>query len=308
MTNVRIMREDPIKRISKRSGDERYTDVSDRKRTSGSATRFEAPPPPRFDASLASSRSSHSYDKKRDEYSSSSSSKRLDDYSSSKRLDFGGSSGTKRAAIDDFSSVPSKRSSDDYSKRSNDYIAPSSSKRGGIDDYGSNTKSTRDDYKRDVEIRHMPSSSSGSLHKSSGSGSSRYESERSSYRRIDDISSTKRYDSSSGYGGSAGGSVWPPSSSSHMGHSSGGGGSSSLKSYPSNSLSSTIHSAGSGWTKSGPVEESNWRPMPSSQDRYDRTYNERSSGGYPNAGSSGSLYSGNRTGPDRYGGGVSSRY
>lgn len=50
----RIMetRDDPIKRLNKR-GDDRYAE--DRKRTSGSE-RYEAPPPPRFDASLASSR------------------------------------------------------------------------------------------------------------------------------------------------------------------------------------------------------------------------------------------------------------
>lgn len=46
-------RDDPIKRINKRSGDDRYGD--DRKRTSGSE-RYDAPPPPRFDATLASSR------------------------------------------------------------------------------------------------------------------------------------------------------------------------------------------------------------------------------------------------------------
>lgn len=46
-------RDDPIKRLNKRAGDDRYAD--DRKRTSGS-DRYEAPPPPRFDASLASSR------------------------------------------------------------------------------------------------------------------------------------------------------------------------------------------------------------------------------------------------------------
>lgn len=46
-------RDDPIKRLSKRSGDDRYTD--ERKRSAAS-DRYEAPPPPRFDASLASSR------------------------------------------------------------------------------------------------------------------------------------------------------------------------------------------------------------------------------------------------------------
>lgn len=40
----------------KRSGDERYPEVTDRKRSSGNDTRFEAPPPPRFDAALVQSR------------------------------------------------------------------------------------------------------------------------------------------------------------------------------------------------------------------------------------------------------------
>lgn len=49
-------REEPLKRMSKRSGnDDRYNDVSDRKR-SGANDIFEAPPPPRFDSSLVSSR------------------------------------------------------------------------------------------------------------------------------------------------------------------------------------------------------------------------------------------------------------
>lgn len=49
-------RDEPLKRMSKRSGnDERYNDVSDRKRSGGNDI-FEAPPPPRFDTSLVSSR------------------------------------------------------------------------------------------------------------------------------------------------------------------------------------------------------------------------------------------------------------
>ncbi|XP_036342656.1 SAFB-like transcription modulator [Rhagoletis pomonella] len=287
-------REDPIKRLAKRSSTERYTDVSDRKRSSGSDSRFEAPPPPRFDASLVTS--SRSYDKKRDDYTSSSSGKRaIDDYSSSsKRMDY--SSGTKRSAIDDYSVVPAKRSSDDYGKRSSEYLSSSSSKR-ILDDYGT-SKSSRDDYKREVEIRHVPAvsnSGSSSFHTSRDVSStihkataSRYlDTDRSSgsYRRggIDDIRSSsgnKRYDNSNGYGNSSSGNnVW--ASSTHLSGSSGGSG---VKSYVGNGMSS-LHS-NSTWQKS--VEENSWRPMPSTQDRFDRTYNERSNSGYTAGGMFGS--------------------
>ena len=74
-------------------------------------------------------------------------------------------------------------------------------------------------------------------------------------------------------------------------------------------MSSTIHSSSSGWPKSNPTDDNSWRSMPSTQDRYDRTYNERSSGGYASASSGGGMYnSGSRPGPDRYGGNMSSRY
>lgn len=74
-------------------------------------------------------------------------------------------------------------------------------------------------------------------------------------------------------------------------------------------MSSGLHNSGSGWPKSNQPDES-WRSIPSSQDRYDRTYNERSSGGYPSTGGgSGGMYnSGSRPGQDRYGGPLSSRY
>lgn len=85
--------------------------------------------------------------------------------------------------------------------------------------------------------------------------------------------------------------------------------------YSSNGMSSGLHSSSSGWPKSNPADDNNWRAIPSSQDRYDRTYNERSSGGYPSTsggsgggGGSGLYNSGSRTGQDRYGGPVSSRY
>lgn len=45
-------RDDPVKRSLSKRADDRYTDVSDRKRSAV----FDAPPPPRFDASLVSSR------------------------------------------------------------------------------------------------------------------------------------------------------------------------------------------------------------------------------------------------------------
>lgn len=138
---------------------------------------------------------------KRDDYVSSSSNKRIDDYSSSstKRIDYGGSgAGTKRSAIDDYTTVATKRSTDDYSKRSADYITSSSSKR-SLDDYTSGGKITRDDYKREVDMRHMASvvsgvtggssyHSSSSLHKGSG-GSGRYDDRNTShnFRRMDDM-------------------------------------------------------------------------------------------------------------------------
>lgn len=80
----------------------------------------------------------------------------MEDYSSSKRLDYSNkrtdysAAGTKRSAIDDYSTVPSKRSG------GNDY-GSSSSKH----DYTSSTTSKRDDYKREVEVRHLPVSSGG---------------------------------------------------------------------------------------------------------------------------------------------------
>ncbi|XP_055856302.1 SAFB-like transcription modulator isoform X2 [Episyrphus balteatus] len=43
--------DEPPKRAVKRAGDERYPETTERKRNSGA--RFEAPPPPRFDASIA---------------------------------------------------------------------------------------------------------------------------------------------------------------------------------------------------------------------------------------------------------------
>lgn len=78
--------------------------------------------------------------------------------------------------------------------------------------------------------------------------------------------------------------------------------------YSSNGMSSNMHS-GSGWPKSN-ADDNSWRALPSTQDRYDRTYNERGTGGYSGGGSSGGgMYnSGARSGQDRYGGPVSSRY
>ncbi|XP_060649336.1 LOW QUALITY PROTEIN: SAFB-like transcription modulator [Drosophila nasuta] len=147
-------RDDPVKRSASKRTDDRYNDASDRKRSAV----FDAPPPPRFDASLVSSRNTSSYDKKHDDYGTSSSSKRsLEDYSSSKRLeysnkrgDYGSTTGTKRGAMDDYGAVPSKRSG------GNDYVSSSSKH-----DYQSSTTSKRDDYKREVEVRHLPVSSGG---------------------------------------------------------------------------------------------------------------------------------------------------
>lgn len=77
-------------------------------------------------------------------------------------------------------------------------------------------------------------------------------------------------------------------------------------------MSSGLPSSGSGWPKSSATDDNSWRAIPSSQDRYDRTYNERSSG-FASAGGSGGgsgMYNsgGSRPGQDRYGGQVSSRY
>ncbi|XP_004537099.1 SAFB-like transcription modulator isoform X1 [Ceratitis capitata] len=293
-------REDPIKRLSKRSSDERYPDVADRKRSSGSASHFEAPPPPRFDASLVTS--SRGYDKKRDDYGSSSSGKRgIEEYSSSsKRMDYSkrddfSSASVKRSALDDYPVVPAKRSTDDYGKRSNDYLSSSSSKR-ILEEYGAG-KSSRDDYKREVEIRHVAAAGSNSssfhssrdvsstIHKTSAGRYGDSERSSSSYRRggMDDIrsaSGNKRYDNSNSYGGSNNGnSIW--ASSTHLSGSTGGSG---VKSYVGNGMTS-MHS-NSTWQKS--IEENNWRPMPSTQDRFDRTYNERSNSGYNSGGMFGS--------------------
>lgn len=117
----------------------------------------------------------------------------------SKRDDFS-SAGTKRAALDDYPVVPPKRSTDDYGKRNNDYLASTSSKR-IIDDYGA-SKSSRDDYKREVEIRHVPTTGntsgssfhtsrdvSSTIHKASAGRYVDSERSTSGYRRsgIDDI-------------------------------------------------------------------------------------------------------------------------
>uniref|UniRef100_A0A0K8WFU7 Uncharacterized protein n=1 Tax=Bactrocera latifrons TaxID=174628 RepID=A0A0K8WFU7_BACLA len=94
-------------------------------------------------------------------------------------------------------------------------------------------------------------------------------------------SGNKRYENSNTYGTTNnGGSVW--ASSTHLGGSSGGGG--GVKSYVGNGMSN-MHS-NSTWQKS--VEENNWRPMQSAQDRFDRTYNERSNSGYTAGGMFGS--------------------
>ncbi|XP_032592718.1 SAFB-like transcription modulator isoform X2 [Drosophila grimshawi] len=142
-------RDDPVKRSLSKRTDDRYSDVTERKRSNV----FDVPPPPRFDASLVSSRTS-SYDKKHDDYVTSSGSKRvLEDYSSSKysnkRGEYGSTAGTKRSAIEDYAAVPSKRSG------GNEYATSSKH------DYTSTTTSKRDDYKREVEVRHLPVSSSG---------------------------------------------------------------------------------------------------------------------------------------------------
>lgn len=98
-----------------------------------------------------------------------------------------------------------------------------------------------------------------------------------------------------------------------MGHSDGpGAGSSMMKSYSSGGMASSMHGS-SGWGKAmANIDDgNNWHHQmaSSSQDRYDRTYNERSGGGYGNSSAGAVMYSsGSRGGQDRYGGPVSSRY
>ncbi|XP_026851270.1 SAFB-like transcription modulator [Drosophila persimilis] len=326
-------RDDPVKRAVAKRADDRYGDVADRKRSGI----FDAPPPPRFDASLVSSRST--YDKKHDDYGSSSAAKRvLDDYSSTnkrldytnKRNDYSTSSTSKRGAVDDYASVPSKRSG------GNDYSASSSKH-----DYSSSSK--RDDYKREVEVRHMPisgsagGSSSSYLHKNNaggggGGGAGTYvhknnstlgtggrynDSDRSNttsnYRRDDSHSQqhsgAKRYENSTSSGGGGGyGSnssnvnIWAPSSGgSHLGSSG-----APIKSY-GNGMSSNMHSNNS-WQKSATVDDNGWRQLPA-QSRFDRSYNDRSTGGYQGnsggGGGTGGMYGGSRPAQDRYGNQVS---
>lgn len=98
-----------------------------------------------------------------------------------------------------------------------------------------------------------------------------------------------------------------------MGHSDGGtgGGSSMMKSYSGGGMSSAMHGSGGGWSKSVNMDDGNWHHQMSgtaTQDRYDRTYNERSGGGYGGSSAGGVMYSGGSRGQDRYGGPVSSRY
>lgn len=95
-----------------------------------------------------------------------------------------------------------------------------------------------------------------------------------------------------------------------MGHPDGGS-NSMMKSYSSGAMAPNMHGS-SGWGKAVNMDDgSNWHHQmgSSSQDRYDRTYNERSGGGYGNSGVGNVMYSsGARGGQDRYGGPVSSRY
>lgn len=82
-------------------------------------------------------------------------------------------------------------------------------------------------------------------------------------------------------------------------------------------MSSSMGSSSAWNNKSVPVESSSWRPVQQVPDRYDRSYNDRSSG-YPSGGgggsggsgmygSSGSAHGAGRA-QDRYGAHVSSRY
>ncbi|XP_037944989.1 SAFB-like transcription modulator [Teleopsis dalmanni] len=238
-------REEPIKRHSKHTSDDRYAEVSERKRTTTNEGRMEAPPPPRFDASLVSSRS---FDKKRDDYNSTATSKRLD---YSKRDDYTSSS-SKRSAIDDYTAVPAKRNTEDYANKRGDYMT--------------GAKSSRDEYKREVEIRHIPSGSTNNTFHSKSNNSRYGESDRSNYRRtgMEEIRSSTN-------------NVWPAT-----GHMSGG-----------NTIPANMH----GWQKTIHTDDNTWRPSQGTQDRYDRTFNERA--GY---GNSGALYTNSgRAGQDRYG-------
>lgn len=65
-------------------------------------------------------------------------------------------------------------------------------------------------------------------------------------------------------------------------------------------MSSNMHGNNS-WQKSTTLDD-NWRPM-QAQSRFDRSYNERSSGYQGNSGAGG-MYGGTRPTQDRYGGQV----
>lgn len=126
----------------------------------------------------------------------------------------------------------------------------------------------------------------------------------------------KRYENSSSGGGGYSSNVnnvniWAPSSggggsgSSHLGTSGGGGGGgNAMKSYGNNGISSNMHSNNS-WQKSTAVDDNSWRPV-QAQGRFDRGYNDRSSGYQGNSGTTaGGMYGGSRPTQDRYGGQVS---
>jgi len=255
------------KRTVKRNSDDRYGEV-DRKR-SANDRRFEAPPPPRFDSTLASNSYDRS-DKKRDDYVSSS---KRDDYSSSKRDDYINSKRDEYSKRDDY---PSKRSSD--------IVVPPPPPRhsSGYHSTHGNRDGASHKTSRYIESEVRPIS---------------YRAGRSPDRSDPRAASGKRYEVSSSYSERTNSSVNAISSTAPW-HA---GSNQTIKSFASSSMPNS--SGVSVWqTKSN---EDHWNRPIEPQDRYDRTYNER--GGYGVESPRSTAIFGGR--PDgRYSGQISSRY
>ncbi|XP_055377869.1 SAFB-like transcription modulator [Condylostylus longicornis] len=263
--NSRIEDKRPVKRTS----DDRYGEI-DRKRSTNDR-RFEAPPPPRFDSSLATNSYDRS-DKKRDDYGSNS---KRDDYVSSKRDDYIGSKRDEYSKREDYSS-----------KRSSDIVVPPPpprhssgyhSSHGGRETHGASHKTSR--Y---IESEVRPIS---------------YRAGRSPDRNDPRTTSNKRYDVSSSYSERTNSTTASISGTAPW-HS---GNNQPIKSFASSSMP-TSSNVGVWPNKSN---EDHWGRPIDAQDRYDRTYNERVGYGVESPRSA-AMFGGR---PDsRYSGQISSRY
>uniref|UniRef100_A0A1B0CTN0 RRM domain-containing protein n=2 Tax=Lutzomyia longipalpis TaxID=7200 RepID=A0A1B0CTN0_LUTLO len=232
---------------------DRYSDT-DRKRSAPNDRRFEAPPPPRFDSVI--SRPSSGYDRV-----SSSEKKRGDDYRSSKGRSDDYSSSSKRDDYatskrrDDARSADSRGGSGSRGRTDSDYKA--STRHGG---YESGKESRYSDH-QSGDSRGRTSSYQGGGTRGLGNAASGPANGSSS---VDERGSgTKRYlDNQYQSDRGAPTSPWhspaaPP-----------------IKTY--NNIQSM--SSNDIWNKSS---DSGWRNMETTQDRYDRTYNERKSQAVP---------------------------